>query len=269
MDKILIFTGPSERGWHRVESMLRCPTLYAFKQAGGEEEEERGPLVRGSLGHVGLAHYYARLGALQHGKDPEAYYEPSDAIEIVGKQMGGLALTFIESMQRLILAYHAHYAGERMTVKEIEVPVEMLFNGRHRMTQRFDLVVTDANGRCYVWDHKVVSKIDGKTQHRYDLSGQFLEMHWQGRNRYGDAFAGLRVNLLQADGSKFVRVTPDPAPAALQKFPDTVAHGEDLIERYKDLAPFDYPRTFSEQTCMTAYGRCPAWDFCRWGPAKR
>ena len=264
MNKILINTGPSERGWHRIETMLRCPTLYAFTQAGGDDGD-KGPLVRGTLGHVGFAHYYARLGAVQHGKDPDAYFEPHEAIEIVGKQMGGIALGFIEPMQKLIAAYHANFVGERMTVRAVEVPVEMTFNG-YRMTQRLDLVVSDVNDRIYAWDHKVVAKIDVKSTTRYNLSGQFLEMHWQARNKYGDAFAGLRVNLAQADGMKFARVTPDPAPFALQQFPFVVQHAEEQIKRYEGLAPHEYPKTFSEQTCMTPYGPCPATDFCRWGP---
>jgi len=82
-DRILIDSGPSERGWHRLETFLRCPQLYSYKYNIPEEaqlDDDKTALVRGSLIHVGVAHYYARRGATQrkkHGKSQDGviWYE--------------------------------------------------------------------------------------------------------------------------------------------------------------------------------------------------
>lgn len=64
----LINAGPSERGWHRIESVMRCPRLYAWEHSGLIERQISEPLARGSLIHVGLAHHYQRMKENQLGE---------------------------------------------------------------------------------------------------------------------------------------------------------------------------------------------------------
>ena len=63
----LIDSGPSERGWHRIESMLRCPRLYALQHIDGVEFPLTRPLVNGIMLHVALAHHESVWNANRGG----------------------------------------------------------------------------------------------------------------------------------------------------------------------------------------------------------
>lgn len=57
----LIDPGPSRRGWHRLQSVLKCPRYAAWSAFEREHGNERCPspaLIKGSLMHIGLAHHY-------------------------------------------------------------------------------------------------------------------------------------------------------------------------------------------------------------------
>ena len=49
MTKKLLNAGPSEAGWHRLQTVLRCPRLYALGT-----DWDKPALVKGSLVHIGL-----------------------------------------------------------------------------------------------------------------------------------------------------------------------------------------------------------------------
>jgi hypothetical protein len=303
--KILIDTGPSRRGWHRLESAAHCAQLYALRYvarfdeivlASGLPMDIAAPhLVRGTLGHIGLAHYYARLGDMQHGKDPERFYDPETAVDMkvsmmVERREQGcdLARQLAGPVKAALRAYISNFAGERLQIRGVETVVEMLFEG-HVMTQRFDLVFQDRGGRIWVMDHKFVGRANSHTMARYVLSGQFLEMHHQGLNAFGEKFGGVRVNLIGmgsikvqiggetvTDGEpdltkyEFRRASPEPAPHALTTFPATVAYWERQIEAWRrefGENVFAYPKAISELVCIGPYGKCPAWEACRWGPS--
>src|SRR5690348_7528301 len=121
--KILINTGPSERGWHRLESYLRCPQLYAWGYGRGGRVEEQGaafadrfpasnPLVRGSIGHAGLAHVYARLKAVQEGRDPDDYYLPTKAMELVAATFGERGARMLPIAREAVKGYVTENYGE-------------------------------------------------------------------------------------------------------------------------------------------------------------
>ena len=80
MTQILLDTGPSPFGWHRYETFLRCPQLYAWTYHAKEPGEDGRALAMGSLVHVGLAHHYARMRETQQGRDATAYYDPVDVL---------------------------------------------------------------------------------------------------------------------------------------------------------------------------------------------
>lgn len=274
---ILIDSGPSERGWHRLEAYTRCPQLYAwgYGQAGaGGEAAERArtsfpptfPLVRGSIGHVGLAHCYARLKAIQEGTDPENYYLPLDAMRLVAEKFGELGAEALPTAVRAVKAYARRYGTEPFKVIAVEEAAETRFLG-WRYTARLDLVVEDLGGKVWIIDHKFVSKIEAKVQRRYTLSGQFLGLAHLGHRIYGDRFGGVRLNLIGCNVAGFDRVSPEPAPWMLTKFPAVVQHAEEGIARLERLIEqgADLPASPSEHTCMGSYGECPAFELCRWG----
>ena len=284
-DKLLIDTGPSDRGIHRQETFRRCPFLFAakYKLRLGHLMGNREALIRGTMGHIGLAHYYARKQAEQRGTDPEVFFAPMDAIaekvrrlpDQEGAAAAEIARRWLTPVQVAIEAYMTWYAQENLEVLHVEHPVEMQFGPTPdtRMTQRFDLVVRDSSQRVWVWDHKCVGRIDRKSTARYTLCGQFLEMVWQARNIWGDDFGGLRINVVQVSNPpdpKFHRVSPDPAPAALADFPQSVVDTEGLIAQLERARPDPWmwgPRAYSEVVCMTPYGPCDAQELCRWGKA--
>lgn len=85
MEKVLLDAGMSPRGWSFRSKMLYCAQEWAYTYPLGYRTETE-PLVRGSLVHLGLAHYRARIQAAQNGWDPDAYYTSHDAIEIVAER---------------------------------------------------------------------------------------------------------------------------------------------------------------------------------------
>lgn len=156
---ILLDTGPSARGAHRLQTALTCPALYAFTRLLKHEAAliDRGPLIRGSIGHAGLAHHYARLGCEQHGLDPETYYPVHTAIDMVSDKFASMGNQFRKLIHDAYIAYQAFYAVERQEVVGVECPVDEMVptpDGPLRFTQRWDLLTRDDAGRYWIQDHK-------------------------------------------------------------------------------------------------------------------
>jgi hypothetical protein len=273
-DRILIDPGPSARGWHRAETFLRCPQLFAWKYrahagiGGGKSplDEDRSALSLGSLIHVGLAHYYARLRERQNGRDADTYFTPSDAIHELGLRKG--STPELEEEARLVVdAYISHYAMEERHVRilHVEEVFEANFMG-HPYTARVDLVFERA-GKVYLVDHKSTQRIESRTVRSYSTSGQLIGYRWLG-TAYGDRFGGVILNLLQAGKSpRFERPTLEPVPNLVAKFPALIDYAEKQIGALdaQDLHPSEWPAVPTEHTCFTRYGACPARERCRWG----
>lgn len=81
--RILLDSGPSVRGWHFHEDFLRCPQLWAYRVKLRLVFPSTVPLVRGSLFHLGVAHYGARLYLAQNGLDVGLVHEPHEAMRIL------------------------------------------------------------------------------------------------------------------------------------------------------------------------------------------
>lgn len=288
MTKILINAGPSSRGSHRLGSFARCPQLFAYEQLLGLDLGDRGPLVRGSIGHVGLAHHFARKRAERLEEDPERFYPVEEAMGLAAHEFGEMGMHFLPIAARAVAAY---IAANAFTVREI-LYVEHEVRARVRwepeyvvarpdrkdkaylITQRFDCVYKDSAGKIWIEDHKFAARILAKTVSRYALSSQFHLMQWFGHALYGDDFGGARINLIECSESpdkpvKLESLPVEPAPNAVRRYTRNLC---DLEEQIEDLAaegrdPWDYPMACHEQVCMTPYGRCDAWDLCRWGKA--
>lgn len=271
---ILLDTGPSPRGFHRLENFRRCKQLYAFTHVLHVPMEVTDPLIRGTLGHVGLAHLYARMRAIQTGQDPEVFYPPHEAIALAAKAHGALYPPWIEAVQAALAAYEAEFWAVELRTRRIlfvEEFYDALIRG-HRFTQRIDLGWEDRSGLVWLDDHKTTTAWMSDTiMDRYTLSGQFLALQTYGRAVWGAKFGGARVALIRfdADGTyKFRRIQPDPAPHALAKFPQNVVDTEEEIARWEASGrdPWLWPQAESEFLCRNVYSRCPAYDLCRWGP---
>jgi hypothetical protein len=234
------------------------------------------PLVRGAIGHVGLAQLYARLWAVQHGYDVECFAEPGIAMGVVARGFGALGEEMLAVVLPLVRDYATRYSAEPFRVVEVEKEHRTQLGAGlpgappegYLYTARLDLVAEDASGQVWIYDHKIVSKLEAKTFDRYSLSGQFLGQRLLGREAWGDRFGGIRLNLL-AVGGRFARADVPRAPWMEAHFPEVVVAAEKRIaEVDRGLASGRFPGAApTEVTCMTPYGACDALDFCRWGPA--
>ncbi len=261
----LIDSGPSKRGFHRLESFLRCPTQYWWRHVKGVQLPPGDPLVRGTIGHVWLAHFYTFQAAALRGVDAsKTIYAPDVAAGIVAERYGAQGARLLPVVLNLMARYAAHYPRERVEVIGVEKPLETHFEG-FLYTARADLVVRDSKGKVWIWDHKIVGRIEDKVFRRYAISGQFHGLAHLGRAAFGPSFGGLVLNVIGVDG-RLERRSPEPAPWLYSRWPKIVANTERQIEALADLPVTSWPAAASESVCVTPYGLCDHFESCRWGP---
>ena len=289
-DSRLLFTGPSPFGWHRYESFLKCPSQYgwnygenplpSFDAQGAlvpairkNERNDARPLVLGTLVHLGLAHYYARLQAKQHGV-PTELYEPLEAIDVLTRTEIEEAppaasktwQTCADLAKEVMVNYVSKYAFERVTVEHVEEVFRLDINGAP-ITMRVDLVVSDTAGRVYMVDHKTTGRMTANHPKFYGISGQFLAYGLAGKLAFGERFGGVMLNLIECrEGSiRFDRPELAASPGLQVAFPATVARTWEQIKALAGTPPAEWPRHPTEHTCWTRYGPCKHFDKCRLG----
>lgn len=283
---ILIDAGPSPAGFHRLEAENICPSLFSFKENLSGKPGPDGqptpryyvdtsePLLKGSLGHVGLAHHYARAKAITEGGDPNVYYMVDQAIAQLALKDPAYA-QWVGLAQQAVADYAAEYAVEDRLWRILEVEqIHEAWVGAtsshpgYRYTSRFDLVVVDPADRVWIVDHKFVGRITKFRHEVYKVSGQFVAYHLFGAAAWGRQFGGVIANFIGWDAKPRVsRRVIEASPHMMATFGQWVVDTERRIESYKGRDPWHYPRAMSEQVCMRTYGKCDAWDLCRFGPS--
>ena len=276
MAQHLLNAGPSERGWHRIEGASRCLRLHAWRESGAMPKVETEPLIKGSLLHIGLAHYYVRMNR----DDPDYYYSPEDAVRklsAVGAREASTAhaaALWRVSAPNIILSLQAYEARWRncgwepvMVEEELRAHIPKYNgDGKFLFTQRADLAVRDSDGIHWIVDHKSCYRIESKTLRQHILSGQFLGYQLFGRKLWGDNFGGVivnRVKLSQPYG--FDRTVLEPAPSAIKLFAKNLALQERMVDMFEGKPPLEWPAVYSDQTCWGKYGKCDAFELCQWG----
>ena len=285
--RCLLDAGPSERGWHRVETFLRCPQLYAYKYLLGSLdapveglEDSADPLERGAMGHIGMAHHYARLHASQRGEDPDAFHTPESAVALLGERKGWQR--WIPLASAAVAAYAARYAMDRLEILDVEEVYSAWVGAgpgspRYLYTQRADLAARFPDGKIRILDHKFLSRVDSASLKAYSVSGQFLGLAHFGRARWGDAFGGVLVNAIVVGGldpttgagtTTFRRAAPPPAPWAAYCHPLAVKDAEEEIAKLaaSGRSPWEYPKRLNEAICRGRYGFCGGHALCALGP---
>jgi hypothetical protein len=282
----ILYTGPSPRGWHRLQTVLECPQKFAWEYRWGKEgydaaervaahmnapkeEPDKPGLNRGTLLHLGLAHYYARLREKQNGRDPELYLSPTDAIKVFCEAQGGPYPQHRDDIIQCVQGYVEKYGdSDRFKVLHVEELFDAMIGG-FRFTGRLDLVVEDTRGRVWAFDHKGSGRIESKHREYYSVSGQLLGYQWLARGAFGERFAGLRINLIQHGNNDFKYERPQllQAPSLLSQFPQTVVDAENRILELEaqDRAYDRWPKAMNEMTCFGRYGACPHIEKCKWG----
>jgi len=268
MEKQILVTGPSPRGWHRLQQVLECPAKYAWGYLDPDKKRvERDPLVKGSLIHLGLAHHYQRMMEVQQGRDPDVYYTPKAAIQVYADIAKGLSEKWMSLACDVMDSYLERYKDEHWEILAVESLADGQVGG-HRFTGRFDLVYRDRQGRIWVVDHKTTTRLDSSQRKFYSISGQMLGYRTLAHQKYGDDLAGIRLNMIQHTGTmKFQRFDLTAAPHMLREFPKTVRFAEGLIAEHsaKSKDPRDWPMVSTELVCWHRYGACPHLEKCKWG----
>lgn len=271
----LLDPGPSERGWHRIQNVLRCARLYAWKHESEElPRKDSPPLIRGSLLHAGLAHLYIRQQAAAEGRDPDEWYTPRQAVVAAAQERNSPEWDRMVGPVRQALAQYIDNWSARDSLEWKVLFVEHELRARlgpdkKLYTQRADLVVEDQQGRVWIVDHKTAYRLTAKTLDQHILDGQFLGYQHFGQAIWGERFRGVVVNRIRIDNktgeASFSRRVLEPAPAALSDFVETVLHGEATIDQFSGKEPREWPGVFNSISCYNKYGKCPAFDLCRFG----
>jgi hypothetical protein len=270
-DARIIYTGPSPRGWHRLQQAAECLQKFAWQYEAPKREadtKKTSPaLAKGSLIHLALAQHYARIRARQRGLDPEEWCEPKEAVELISKleQTEAFAQVSIDAYE----AYRLNYPHDEqeMEILDIEELASTKIDGRYLLTGRLDLVYRDLGGRVWAMDHKTTAYLKSSHKQFYTVSGQLLGYSHMAREKYGEDYAGMKLNLVQHGKPKFDRLTLPRSPNLESKFPRIVVDIEEAIERVQASGRDfdDWPKAINELTCYHRYGACKFIDQCRHG----
>ena len=274
-DPLVISTGPSPRGWHRLQMAAECLQRYAWGYEAGPRKDisKKPPLAIGSLIHLALAQYYSRIQQEQEGKNPNEFMEPVEAVRLVAEVQGNQkhVPNVVETFSSYAQCYWQDINERRI------VAVESLFDGTldsgaesYRLTGRVDLMFEDLGGRLWAEDHKSTGRLTKRHKEYFAVSGQMLGYEHLCRQKYPE-LAGFKINLIQHGGStnpKFERLTLPRRPALEAQFVERAIDIERAIARMKaEGRPVDeWPKAMSELTCYHRYGACDYIDQCRFGP---
>ena len=271
MDAKIISTGPSPRGWHRLQQAAECLQKYALGYEDPEPKVEGSPsppLAKGSLVHLALAQHYARMKAEQNGEDIEDWCEPVRAVRLIAKKekTGAFADLAIDAYHRHTDQYPNDIHNKR--ILEVESLYETTIGGKYLFTGRMDLVWEDQAGRVVVEDHKTTGRLTNRHSEFYAVSGQLIGYRHLAKAKWGDRFGGLRLNLIQHGGDMmFMRMELPRSPNLEARFERIVIDIEESIDRVKtegrDLD--GWPKAMNELTCYHRYGPCKFLARCRMG----
>ena len=258
-------TSASPRGWHRLQVAAECLQKYAWEYKSplpAEVKRSTSPaLAKGSLMHLALAQHYARI------QGPASdYEEPEDSVRLIAM------LHKNQDLISLILGIYKDYVNiygmdPDWKVLEVETLHDVMV-GKYRLTGRLDLVIEDRFGRVYGVDHKTAGRIQTSHQDSYALSGQMMAYGYMLRQKYGDKFAGMKINMVQMSyDHKFYRFDLLRSPNFEARFPRIIADIEESIERLeREGRPYDdWPKAMNEMTCYGRYGVCHFAHLCQHG----
>lgn len=160
----IIYTGPSPRGWHRLQLAAECLQRYAWRYEAPTKESKGAPspaLAKGSLIHLALAQHYAIMRAEQRAArgepdDPADWCDPHSSVDLISKlekteKYAQVALEAYDAYARL---YPYEQEKQTMQIVAVEDLVSTKIRGKYLLTGRLDLAYRDLGGRMWVMDHK-------------------------------------------------------------------------------------------------------------------
>jgi hypothetical protein len=280
-DPDIIFTGPSPRGWHRLQQAAECLQRYAWGYENGPKEDisKKPPLAIGSLIHLSLAQHYAKMKEEQEGRNPNEFMDPVEAVRLVAEVQGNEK--HVPNVVQTYEDYRRRY-WQDINQRRI-VAVEVLYDGTldptpeeakagepsYRLTGRLDLMFEDMGGRLIASDHKSTGRLKKAHKDYFAVSGQMLGYAHIVRQKHPD-LASFEINLIQHAGqgeTKFQRIFLPRRPALEAQFVARARDIEKSIERMQaEGRPVDqWPKVMSELGCYHRYGACDHIDKCMYG----
>ncbi len=135
------------------------------------------------------------------------------------------------------------------------------------LSRRIDLVVQEGR-QFWLWDHKFRARAnDSSAEASYAMDGGFILFDLLGRGMYGDAFGGVRLNIVQ-------KYPPYPVvrPAVSRVFHNSRTFASIMVDAARRMAyyrktldPWEWPATMHELVCVHKYGVCDLAPLCRYG----
>lgn len=280
-DGKIIYTGPSPRGWHRLQQATECMQKYAWKYEAPKPEEGEGSgkkpsspaLAKGSLIHLALAQHYATMRAEQRAArgeddDPKNWCDPFTAVDLISRLEGNEkhAQVALDAYEAYRHQYDYQHERDTMEIVAVEDLVSTKIRGKYLLTGRLDLAYRDLGGRLWVMDHKTTGRLTSNQRTYYSMSGQMHAYLHMARETY-DNVAGLRLNMIQHTDPKFERFDMLRSPFLESTFEQSIVDIEERIEAMKATGRSfdDWPKAMSELTCIHRYGPCAFMDYCRHG----
>ena len=281
--KHLIDPGPSRKGWHRLQTVLKCPRLYALKYLADTPASTMAPaeaLVKGSMIHVGIAHHYALQMDEWKGKEDQLLTPAEAVVELAERQPGGVRaawLKYVDEILEVLAAYQLHWNSENWITKAVEheLMVHVFDEERNESvlyTQRVDAIWEHPiSGKIYYVDHKSAGRWSGRSLGQYSISGQMVGCQMIGQAKYKEKWGGVLLNVIEWPKSgkapMFTRVPVEPAPYAVANFKSTILHAEQMVHKYSDREAMEWPGAFHGGACWN-FGPCKFLSSCQWGGMK-
>tara|TARA_R110000751_G_scaffold22447_4_gene63325 strand:- start:1273 stop:1977 length:705 start_codon:yes stop_codon:yes gene_type:complete len=226
-------------------------------------------LIRGSLLHVGLAHFYQRIK--DKDNNPDQWYGAEESILKLAELEGASWLPEVQLCVDALRDYISYWSQDDWIPLEVEyelrarLPHPVPGQPRFLFTQRADLIIEDGAGKVWIVDHKTASRINSGSLEQYIMSGQMVGYQHFGRALYGERFAGVILNRVKLYAPReFDRCTVPPAPVAVAGFVKTLKWAE-YIDHTIPTDPMQAPMATNDGACYGKYGKCDAFDRCRFG----
>jgi len=160
----IIYTGPSPRGWHRLQLAAECLQRYAWRYEAPAKESKgppSAPLAKGSLVHLALAQRYATMRAEQRAArgepdDPADWCDPYTAVDLISRleKTSKYAQNCLDTYEAYAQRYDYTNELQTMQIIAVEDMVSTKIMGKYLLTGRLDLAYRDMAGRLWVMDHK-------------------------------------------------------------------------------------------------------------------
>ena len=279
--KLVINAGPSRAGAHDMNTHEICPRMRRLARDERAEPKVAGKLKptfyldRGSLVHVGLAHWNALRAIREQGvcrvgdlrvTDPGTLYEPIEAIHVAAALNHSdvwSALGEAEMLTRRYIEWDQHQPSP-WHVLAVEVEVGILIDPGELYTARLDMLVRDrTNGLVYGVDHKT-AYYPRDAPAMYGHGYQMLGIQEIGTQLYGGKWGGIILNCIasaKTATTPVVRLSPKAAPALQARYLDHLRQQRREM-RAEDKLPLNQVPFRLSSCWRDRDGPCPMHKVC-------